>query len=195
MSHTRRLNLDSLLRLPASRVVVTSKSTSPRFRGSPRRGTRTRSWRRPRCSCHCPPLFRSAAPVLGSHRINDAGHLGDPIRRKATPLCAFPDKVLVLRDVDAVDLVSGDIALDPLYLWTSSLKTLHDFCEMALRSETESLPAPGNSRSITYFGMIAARSITGDAHRRAGAHYAAFRKAATYPPTTNAGSRRVRSSV
>ena len=30
----------------------------------------------------------------------------------------FPDKGLVRRDVDAVDLVYGDIALDPLYLWT-----------------------------------------------------------------------------
>ena len=56
-------------------------------------------------------------------------------------------------DVDAVDLVVGDEALDPLDLRSSTRSTLHDLAEIPCRSAAVSLPAPAISRSMMNFGM------------------------------------------
>ena len=64
------------------------------------------------------------------------------------------DGLLVLRDVDAVDLVVGDVALLPLGPAVHARRApALDLPEMACSSSADSWPAPGSSRSMTYFGI------------------------------------------
>src|SRR5215469_1894512 len=51
---------------------------------------------------------------LGRRRINHTGDLGDTSGGKSALLGVFPDRCLVLGDVDTIDFVAGDVAFDPL---------------------------------------------------------------------------------
>src|SRR6266702_7541775 len=60
----------------------------------------------------------AAAGWLGlcCSRINDSSHFGHAIGRKAALLRMLTHQVFTWRDVNTVDLVVGDVALDPLKL-------------------------------------------------------------------------------
>src|SRR3712207_2974857 len=57
---------------------------------------------------------RSADRLLGGRRIDDAGDAGDAVRREAAAARVLTNRRLVGRVIDAVDLVGGNEALDPL---------------------------------------------------------------------------------
>ena len=52
--------------------------------------------------------------LFGRGRIDDVAHLRDAVGRKAGVLRMLPDQLGIGRAVDAVDLVIGDVAMDPL---------------------------------------------------------------------------------
>ena len=55
---------------------------------------------------------------FGCCGVDDAADLSNRVRWESPLSGMFPDEILVRRNVDAVDLVSGDIAVDPLNLGT-----------------------------------------------------------------------------
>jgi hypothetical protein len=55
----------------------------------------------------------SAVDVLGGLRTELVGDDGDVVHRKAAAARMFANHVFAFGLVDAVDLVAGDIALDP----------------------------------------------------------------------------------
>lgn len=86
-------------------------------------------------------------------RINHLINLRDTISGKATLLdmllCHFP----IRRDVDAVNLIRGDITLDPLDL-AAQLKDGTGLLRRAEVALPSSFLASGSSRSITYFVIV-----------------------------------------
>jgi hypothetical protein len=60
-----------------------------------------------------PDRGRSGAGVEGGHQAPHGGHAAG---RYPDALSVLPDGRLVGREIDAVDLVLGDVALDPLDL-------------------------------------------------------------------------------
>src|SRR5215217_9368232 len=58
----------------------------------------------------------STSSSFRRRRVYHALYLGDAVGGEAAALCVFTHGRLVRRDVDAVDLVARDVALDPLNL-------------------------------------------------------------------------------
>ena len=57
------------------------------------------------------------------HRgIDHRPHRGNPVRGKTSALGVLADQLLVLREVDAVDLVVGDEAVDPLNVGSENVE-------------------------------------------------------------------------
>ena len=65
----------------------------------------------------------------------------------------FLDGRLVRGEVDAVNLVAGYVAMEPLDLGPIPFRTLTDFRETSRNWGWVRFPAPGISRSMTNFGM------------------------------------------
>ncbi len=61
---------------------------------------------------------------LRSCRVDQSADGGDAIRREASPACVFPDRRFVRSEVDAVHLVTGYVAMEPVDLGTHSLKNV-----------------------------------------------------------------------
>ena len=61
---------------------------------------------------------------LRSCRVDQSADGGDAIRREASPSCVFPDRRLVWSEIDAVHLVAGYVAMEPVDLGTHSLKNV-----------------------------------------------------------------------
>ena len=92
------------------------------------------------------------SPVAGSMTV--ATRLTE-LAGKPAALGVLTDRRLVLGDVDAVDLVVGDVALLPRGPAAPSRPgRALDLPEMACSSSADSWPAPGSSRSMTYFGIV-----------------------------------------
>ena len=53
---------------------------------------------------------------FGGRRVDDVPHLRNAVRGEASLARVFAHHLFVGRDVDAVDLVVGDVALQPLNL-------------------------------------------------------------------------------
>ena len=78
----------------------------------------------------------------------------DLVGREAAAAGVLEEDVLVRRHVDAVDLVVGDVALQPADLGPEVADHLVGLLADVVQSSADSFPAPGSSRSITYFGMV-----------------------------------------
>jgi hypothetical protein len=94
-------------------------------------------------------------------RINGGFDFRNPVRRKSALMRILADRLFVRRDVHTIDLVLGDIAVQPLNFRAKVVRTEQDFWEMAWNSLDFRLPAPGVSRLITYLGRgasVSARS-------------------------------------
>ena len=67
-------------------------------------------------------------------RVDQSADGGDAIRGEASPSCVFPDRRLVWSEVDAVNLVAGYVAMEPLNGRTHSLENIHgllrDFAQL-----------------------------------------------------------------
>src|SRR4051812_48646253 len=53
---------------------------------------------------------------FGGGGIDDVLHLGDAVRRESSSHRVLADDVLIRSDIDTIDLVRRDVALDPLDL-------------------------------------------------------------------------------
>ena len=62
------------------------------------------------------------AHLLCRRRVNHRSHLGDAIGRKASLFRVFPNCGFAGGDVHAVDLVIGDVAVEPLDLRPHALE-------------------------------------------------------------------------
>src|SRR5207249_10125151 len=104
-----------------------------RLPGGARAGPRQQGERR----TYSPPADPARA-LLGGGRVDHGAHRRDPVGREAAGLGVLPDELLAGRDVDAVDRVVRDIALDPLDLGTQRpqdlVRLLRDGLEL-LRGE------------------------------------------------------------
>src|SRR6516164_1772310 len=69
-------------------------------------------------------LSRSRNPLLQQRRINEPANSGNPINGNTHSAGMFPDAVLIWREVNAVNLVLGHIAVEPLYLRPHFLQCL-----------------------------------------------------------------------
>src|SRR6266404_5921679 len=73
-------------------------------------------------------------------RIDDRLYFGDAIGREAPLLGMVAHHLFIWRDVDAINLVVGDIALQPLNLWPEisehSARFLRDRLQLVLRQFT-----------------------------------------------------------
>src|SRR6267378_5412643 len=84
------------------------------------------------------PRVKSAAScLLGACRVEQSAHGGDAIGRKAYALGVLLDGRLVRGKIDAVHLVAGYVAMEPLDLGTHSLENidrlLGDFPQLGVR--------------------------------------------------------------
>ena len=52
--------------------------------------------------------------LLGGGRVDDRFDFGNSVGREAALLRVFTDQLLVRRDIDTINLVAGDVTLDPL---------------------------------------------------------------------------------
>ena len=84
-------------------------------------------------------------------QVDDGADQGHLVGRKAAAPGVLEDDVLVGRDVDAIELVLGDVTLQPAVGPRPSLMTLFDLALIACNSSGDSFPAPGTSRSIRYW--------------------------------------------
>src|SRR6266850_1859428 len=73
---------------------------------------------------------------LRSCRVDQSADGGDAIRREASPSRVFPDRRLVWSEVHAIELVSGDVAMQPLNRRTHSIENIHrllrDFAHLGI---------------------------------------------------------------
>ena len=108
--------------------------------------------------------------ALGGGGVDDRVHGRDDVGGKSAEASVLPHQVRVVGDVDAVDLVVGDVALDPLDPRRMVARTPFDVRLMSCSSVADRVPAPGMCRSITYFGMVRCSSCRGwFGHRRSSA--------------------------
>ena len=84
--------------------------------------------------------------------VDDGLHFGDGVGWESALGRVFANELFVGGDVDAVDFVAGDVAMDPLN-FGPSLRRLRRTSGRLLAVDRETLPAPGTSRSMTYLGM------------------------------------------
>ena len=79
----------------------------------------------------------AASCLLRACRVEKPAHGGDAIGRKAYTPGVFLDGRLVRGEIDAVDLVAGNVAMEPLDLGTHSLQNvdrlLGDFTQLGVR--------------------------------------------------------------
>ena len=71
-----------------------------------------------------PILSGGAGLLFHISRINQTAHCGNTIGWNAYPAGVLPNGVLVGREVNAVDLVFGDVAVEPLNLRSHFLQRL-----------------------------------------------------------------------
>src|SRR6516164_11301072 len=69
-------------------------------------------------------LSRSRNPLLQQRRINEAANSGNPINGNTYSAGMFPDAVVIWRKINAVNLVLGHIAVEPLDLRPHFLQCL-----------------------------------------------------------------------
>src|SRR6516165_6312072 len=69
-------------------------------------------------------LCRTRTTLLQLRRINESANSGNPIDGNTYSAGMFPDTVLIWREVNAVNLVLGHIAVEPLYLRPHFLQCL-----------------------------------------------------------------------
>ena len=103
--------------------------------------------------CYCPSRAErgrhhrgcdKSAELLGCRRINLCGNSGDTIRRKASTLGVLQNQFFIRCDVNAVDLVVGHIAVDPLDLGTHLLEHAAGLLGDALQRVGAELAGPGD---------------------------------------------------
>src|SRR5262249_38784762 len=71
---------------------------------------------------------------LGRRRVDDRFDFRDAVRRKSALLRVFADQCLAGRVVNAIDLVGGDVAVDPLNLRAEVLEHPAGFLRDGLES-------------------------------------------------------------
>ena len=79
---------------------------------------------------HIPQRFGRS---IARGRIDDAGYLFNTIGRKAALLGMFANRLLVVGNVNAIHLVAGDIALQPLNLRAHLIQDAAGFLGNALQ--------------------------------------------------------------
>lgn len=57
-------------------------------------------------------------------RVNETAHGGDTISRNTCPAGMLPDDVFIRRQVNAIDLILGDITVEPMNLRPNSIQSL-----------------------------------------------------------------------
>src|SRR5512136_1742006 len=80
--------------------------------------------------------------LFGSGWIDDPLHFGDAVGREPPLPGMLENHILVWRDVDAVYLVVGDKALDPLDLRAEPLENAARFLRYGLQCLSGQLPRP-----------------------------------------------------
>ena len=108
-------------------------------------------WTR-RCVSRWPKVPRRPSVVDG---IEESPHRRDAVRGQAGPPRVLGDRLLVGGQVDAVHLVVGDVAVDPLDPGPSSPRARSEASEISRIWSSERVPMFWTSRSITYRGMAA----------------------------------------
>lgn len=79
---------------------------------------------------------------------------GDTIGWNACTSGMFPNAILVWREVNAVELVLGDVTVEPLNLWPHFPQRADERSANSRIWGSDNAPAPGISRSITNCGII-----------------------------------------
>lgn len=87
-----------------------------------------------------------------SCRVNHSPDCGDPIRGEASPSRVFPDGRLVRSEVDAVNLVAGYVAVQPLDLGTHCLQNADRFLRDFLQLGVGKFPGSRNFAFDDEFG-------------------------------------------
>jgi hypothetical protein len=104
----------------------------------------------------------------------------------------FANHLLVRRDVHAVDLVAGHVAGHPLNLRAELGEDAARLLGDPLKLSRDSFPAPGMSRSITYFGRVFPLSGHKKATHRVGPARAPRVKVSRPTPALTLGSARLK---
>src|SRR5690349_4850242 len=148
--------------LARSRIRSSSASAIWRWRNAIPPG---RSAAGTRVGC-CRSSGRSASPCRRRRdlrlivcRIDEAPHRFDAVDWKTGDPPVLGDECFVGREVDAINLVVGDEAVDPLDLWPELAKRLQRTEGGVSNLRLGHLDADGTLRSMMNFGMTAAPFI------------------------------------
>jgi hypothetical protein len=79
-------------------------------------------------------------------------HLGNPVGGEAAHFGVLEHGCFVRGDVNAIDLVAGNITVDPLDLGTQFTQDTAGFLRDGFQGSGDILPASGISRSMTNLG-------------------------------------------
>src|SRR5438105_15016793 len=88
-------------------------------------------------------------------RINHRAHLRDAIGREAALFGVLAHGLFIGRDVDAIDLVVGDVTLHPLDLWAHAAQHSARFLRDALQLRFGQLSGVGNFALNDELGHVA----------------------------------------